>query len=103
MGERWASHARETDSTKFGQNWTTETFISTVMASTDTPPPPYFRTVYDETLRSITYTEPSIMSMANNPNLLGQLEYHSPTSDGSFSICVAGGDGIFISQVLISN
>ena len=66
-----------------------------------TAPPPYFRTVYDETLRAITYTEPSIMSMGNNPNLLGQLEYHSPTTDDSFSICVAGGDGIFVSQVLI--
>ena len=49
------------------------------MASED--PPPYFRTVYDETLRSISYLEPSIMSMANHPTLLGQLENYSPTTD----------------------
>ena len=67
------------------------------MASED--PPPYFRTVYDETLRSISYLEPSIMSMANNPTLLGQLENYSPTTDGSFSVCIAGGHGVFISQV----
>ena len=39
--------------------------------------------------------------MANSPNLLGYLEHHSPTSDGSFSICIAGGIGSFVSKVRI--
>lgn len=55
-------------------------------------------TVYDETYRSKSYMKPSIMSMANNATLYGWLEHHSPTTDGSFSICIAGGNGVFISQ-----
>jgi len=61
----------------------------------ESPPP----TLYDETYRSISYPEPCIGSIANNPNLVGRLEHHSPTTDGSFSICIASGRGVFISQV----
>jgi hypothetical protein len=61
-------------------------------------PPPYVRTVYDETLRSKFYGSPSIDSIANRPNLIGHLQHHSPDTDGSFSICIAGGEGVFISQ-----
>ncbi|PPR01013.1 hypothetical protein CVT26_015614 [Gymnopilus dilepis] len=63
-------------------------------------PPPYVRTVYDETLRSKFYPLPSIDSIANACNLLGHLEHHSPSTDGSFSICVANGRGVFISKAL---
>jgi hypothetical protein len=42
--------------------------------------------------------EPSTMSMAQLPNLLGQFEHHSPTTDGSISICI---EGIFISLVCV--
>ncbi|KAF8889203.1 hypothetical protein CPB84DRAFT_1749385 [Gymnopilus junonius] len=38
--------------------------------------------------------------MVNAPNLVGHLEYHSPTTDGSFSICAANGKGVFISKAL---
>ncbi|KAF8957766.1 hypothetical protein BDZ97DRAFT_1924275 [Flammula alnicola] len=38
--------------------------------------------------------------MGNRPNLLGYLEHHAPTTDGSFSICFAGGDGVFIGEAL---
>jgi len=64
-------------------------------------PPPYYRTLYDETHRSIIYLNPSISSMANRPNLIGKLEHHSPITDGSFSICIASGEGVFISQVSV--
>ncbi|KAF4623911.1 hypothetical protein D9613_001418 [Agrocybe pediades] len=64
------------------------------------PPPSYVHTLYDETFRSRTFQNPSIMSMANAPNLIGRLEYHSPTTDGSFSICIAGGEGAFVSKAL---
>ena len=73
---------------------------STTMNSA--PPPPYqltIYTVYDETFRSKSYLQPSIMSLATRPNLVGHLEHHAPTTDGSFSICVANGEGVFISRV----
>jgi hypothetical protein len=43
------------------------------------------------------------MSMATRPNLVGHLEHHTPTTDGSFSICVANGQGVFISQALLES
>ncbi|KAJ7768350.1 hypothetical protein B0H16DRAFT_1307798 [Mycena metata] len=58
------------------------------------------RTVLDETHRSIHYMEPEIASMATRPNLLGYLEHHAPDTDGSFSVCIAGGHGVIISQKL---
>ncbi|EKM52896.1 uncharacterized protein PHACADRAFT_212097 [Phanerochaete carnosa HHB-10118-sp] len=33
------------------------------------------------------------MSIANNPNLVGYLKYPAPSSDGSFAICIANGEG----------
>ncbi|KAF8987510.1 hypothetical protein BDQ17DRAFT_1374991 [Cyathus striatus] len=67
------------------------------------PPPPYIQTLYDETHRSKYYQEPRIMSMAHRPNLIGYLEHHAPTTDGSFSICVASGEGVFISERLYNS
>ncbi|KIP02607.1 hypothetical protein PHLGIDRAFT_286700 [Phlebiopsis gigantea 11061_1 CR5-6] len=67
------------------------------------PPPAYIHTVYDETFRAIWHHSPIIMSMANSPNLLGYLEYPSPTSDGSFSICIANGVGSFVSKALLES
>ena len=70
------------------------------------PPPPYeapVRTVHDETFRGISYLQLSIASLAQVPHLIGHLEHHSPNTDGSFSICIAGGDGVFISQVSTSS
>ncbi|RDB23868.1 hypothetical protein Hypma_009203 [Hypsizygus marmoreus] len=69
-------------------------------------PPPYsgpLRTVYDETHRGVWHPELSIDSLGNAANLLGYLENHSPTTDGSFSICFAGGSGVFISQALYNS
>ncbi|KAJ6559136.1 hypothetical protein DFH09DRAFT_921982 [Mycena vulgaris] len=73
------------------------------MASSIPAPPPYARTVLDETHRSISYGAPQIASMANNPTLLGYLVNHGPDTDGSFSICIAGGVGTFISQTLFES
>ena len=42
---------------------------------------------------------PSIMSMASRPSLRGRLENHSPETDGSFDICISGGQGAFINLV----
>jgi len=73
------------------------------MASDSAPPPAYEPTIYDETLRSKFYMNPTINSTANRPTLLGRLKHYAPTTDGSFSICVASGEGVFISQVCSHN
>ena len=39
------------------------------------------------------------MSMGNRPNLIGYLEHHNPTTDGSVAICMAGGNGVFVQKV----
>lgn len=65
-------------------------------------PPAYdsrVRTVHDQTHRGIWHMQPTIASMGNRPNLIGHLDRYSWTTDGSFSICVAGGVGVFISEV----
>ena len=63
------------------------------------PPPAYFPTIYDETHRARHYMEPSIMSIANRATLIAYLEHHAPTTDGSFSVCISGGTGVFVSKV----
>lgn len=40
----------------------------------------------------------AINSMANQPNIIGYLEHHKPTTDGSFAICAAGGTGVFVKK-----
>ncbi|KAH9484604.1 hypothetical protein JR316_0004086 [Psilocybe cubensis] len=63
----------------------------------------HYNTIYDETFRSVHYDNPAIASMANHPNLVGKLEHHAPTTDGSFSICIANGRGVFISRALLES
>ena len=58
------------------------------------------RIIYDDTQRNNRVPNPCIYSMASRPSLLGYLEYHSNSTDGSFPICVANGEGSFISQVV---
>lgn len=58
------------------------------------------RVVYDETFRGKSYMQPSIMSMAAVPHIKAYLEHHSPDTDGTFTICIANGIGIFVSMVL---
>ncbi|EDR14529.1 uncharacterized protein LACBIDRAFT_305211 [Laccaria bicolor S238N-H82] len=72
-------------------------------APTSEAPPAYARTVYDETHRGVWHMEPSIQSMANSVNLIGYLDHHSPDTDGSFGICLAGGVGNVVSQELIDS
>jgi hypothetical protein len=57
------------------------------------------RLVYDQTQREDAVENPAIMSMASRPSLLGQLENHSPETDGSFGVCISGGQGAFVSLV----
>ncbi|KAJ7505261.1 hypothetical protein B0H11DRAFT_412104 [Mycena galericulata] len=76
---------------------------SSSTTSQNPPPPPYARTVLDETHRSIQYVTPEIASMASSPTMLGYLVNHEPDTDGSFSICIAGGTGIFVSQNLFES
>jgi hypothetical protein len=52
---------------------------------------PKLNVSHDEARHSKSYMEPSTMSMAQLPNLLGQFEHHSPTTDGSISICILKG------------
>ena len=40
------------------------------------------------------------MSMAHVPHFKAYLENHSSDTDGTFTICIANGDGIFVSKVL---
>jgi len=64
-------------------------------------PPAYVPIIYDETHRAKHYMEPSIMSLANRATLIAYLQHHAPTTDGSFSVAIAGGDGVFVSKVRI--
>ncbi|KAF9459731.1 hypothetical protein BDZ94DRAFT_1324562 [Collybia nuda] len=71
------------------------------MMNTEEPsPPPYIPVLYDETHRGRWTMAPEIASMGHLANLTGYLEHHAPTTDGSFGICVAGGEGHFVSQTL---
>ncbi|KAJ3509644.1 hypothetical protein NLJ89_g5108 [Agrocybe chaxingu] len=67
-----------------------------------TQPPGYVEipTLYDETHRGKWALMPDISSMGNNANLIGYLEHHDPSTDGSFAICLAGGSGNFVSKAL---
>jgi MYND finger len=57
------------------------------------------RLVYDETELGKTVADPHIWSVANTPGVVGYLGHHHPESDGTFAICLADGDGTFISWV----
>ncbi|EIM86542.1 uncharacterized protein STEHIDRAFT_57583 [Stereum hirsutum FP-91666 SS1] len=83
--------------------------MSTYSSSESDPPPSYYSgdsgstvipTLYDDTHRGVSAFDYSIMSMGNRANLIGYLEHHDPTSDGSFSICIAGGNGACVSKRL---
>ena len=65
----------------------------------DSNPPPYVRIVYDETHRGKWYMQLSIASRAHVAHLLGYLEHHTPSTDGSFGVCIASGTGVFVSKV----
>ncbi|KAF8889202.1 hypothetical protein CPB84DRAFT_1749384 [Gymnopilus junonius] len=66
---------------------------------TSDAPAPYAQAIYGATLRSVRYGAPVIARMANTPNLVGHLDHHSPTRDGSFWICAANGEGVSASKV----
>jgi len=55
--------------------------------------------LHDETFHGKWYMEPQVYSMGNCPNLLGYLEHHGPDTDGSFKICVAGGNVTLVKKV----
>lgn len=57
-------------------------------------------TLYDETHRGIRHSSLEILSIGNSPALIAHLEHHEPTTDGSFAVCIAAGNGSFISQKL---
>ncbi|VDC01987.1 unnamed protein product [Peniophora sp. CBMAI 1063] len=58
-------------------------------------------TVHDDTHRGKWPNNLSIMSMGNRPNLIGYLQHHSPTTDGSVAICLAGGNGVFVQKACL--
>jgi len=43
------------------------------------------------------------MSVANHATLIGYLEHHATTTDGSFAMCIAGGNGVFVSKTLLDS
>jgi hypothetical protein len=57
------------------------------------------RLVYDETGSGKSVDCPEIRSSAQNAALVGLLEHHQETTEGSYSIVLADGDGTFISPV----
>ena len=69
------------------------------MSTASNSPPAYITTVHDDTHRGKWPNDLSIMSMGNRPNLIGYLEHHNPTTDGSVAICMAGGNGVFVQKV----
>jgi len=68
-------------------------------------PPPYDAlavtpVLYDETHHGKQYMQPQVMSMANSANMMGYLPYHAPGTDGSFAMCLAGGNCTLVSKAL---
>lgn len=59
----------------------------------------FARLVYDDTHRGKTVNTPGIYSMASRPSLLSYFEHHSDDNDATFTICLSGGDGAFLSMV----
>lgn len=55
--------------------------------------------LHDETFHAKWYMDPQVNSMGNCPNLLGSLEHHGPDTDGSFAICIAGGNVTLVKKV----
>jgi len=70
--------------------------------SNDESPPAYnaIPVLYDETHHGKHYNQPRMESMANLANLMGHLPKHADTTDGSFSICMAGGNCTLVSKNL---
>ena len=65
-------------------------------------------TLYEETHRGICHrgkwrSRLQILSLGNSPALIAYLEHHEPTTDGSFAVCIAAGNGNFISQELYNS
>ncbi len=57
-------------------------------------------TWYDESEIQSVVREYSITSMGAVKHLTAHLEHHTPTTDGSFGICIAGGKGFFVKQAV---
>lgn len=55
--------------------------------------------LHDETHHGKWYPLPQVDSMGNCPNLMGYLEHHAPSTDGSFAICIAAGNATLVSKV----
>ena len=56
-------------------------------------------TLFDETFRNKSIQIVDVATMGNRPNLIGFVEHHSSTTDGSFAICLAGGSEVVIKKV----
>ncbi|KAI9740338.1 MAG: hypothetical protein M1834_004917 [Cirrosporium novae-zelandiae] len=63
------------------------------------PRRPKVPVLYDDTHRGC-HGSASVHSMANNATLIGYLQHHFSSTDGSFSICIAGGQGNVVSKTL---
>jgi hypothetical protein len=55
--------------------------------------------LYDETHHGKWYMQPRVDGVGSLPNLMGYLEHHAPNTDGSFGICIAGGNVNLVSKV----
>ncbi|KAH8917154.1 hypothetical protein BT69DRAFT_1269361 [Atractiella rhizophila] len=56
--------------------------------------------LYDETFRGVSFPRLEILSLANRVCLHGKLLDHSAETDGSFGMCIANGQGNFMSLSL---
>jgi hypothetical protein len=69
------------------------------MSSSETPSYVPIQVLFDETFHGRWEMSPSIDSMGNLASFYGRLEHHSPSTDGTFAICMAGGAGNFVTKV----
>ena len=58
----------------------------------------HISTLHDEKHRGIWRSRLQILSLANSAALIAYLEHHDPSTDGGFAVCIAAGNGNFVSQ-----
>ena len=59
--------------------------------------------LYDKAHRGIWRTRLQILSLGNSPALIAYLEHHHPSTDGSFAVCIAAGNGNFLGKELYNS
>jgi hypothetical protein len=77
-------------------SWTTTGASATTTSSESIR---FARLVHDDTHHGKTVNTPAIYRMASRPSLISYFEHQSDGNDASFTVCLSGGDGAFLSLV----